>query len=239
VHECREQWWSHEVGTEYLAANPYDIPEMLFSLINAYWEHPYGELVFHIGSFTPYQAANTSSSDTFIRFPVEVQTMVLSHLSSKEIGSLRLASRSFRQLPKSLFLDLIKKELPWFWEFDELMELDAKYRAKVGHDNNDEMAKAHLEEERSKIKKVNWLTIYKHLIVLRRSILGVRNRARIWSVAEHIVERIGMLKDRLGVDDEDVLPFDLVDGEVMMGGPHKKYPGYDCSRCTILQITGQ
>jgi hypothetical protein len=42
--------------------------------------------------------------------------MVIEHLGSKDIASLRVASRSFRHLPYTLWHRLIKKEMPWIWE---------------------------------------------------------------------------------------------------------------------------
>jgi hypothetical protein len=43
------------------------------------------------------------------------------------IVNLKLASRSFRQLPKLLFLRLFKEALSWFLEFDELRAVDDRY----------------------------------------------------------------------------------------------------------------
>jgi len=73
--------------------------------------------------------------------------MLLSHLSSKDIGNLRLAARSFRQLPKQLFLRLIQDELPWFWEFDELKVADDEYwrRLYSEHDPEDSSGRSHKE----------------------------------------------------------------------------------------------
>lgn len=230
-----------------MAANPYDIPEMLLSLMNAYPEDQLGESVFLASSLPlPHTAqkqtkAPSNPTDTFGNFPNEVQTMILSYLSSKDIGSLRLASRSFRQLPKSLFLELIKKELPWFWEFAELKELYAKYWAKLGHDDdeeNQEAAAARLEEERQKTRKVNWLEVYKMLIRLKNSILGIKNRARIWGVTEEIVERIRMLQERLDVDEDDLVPYYLTEAEAEAAPKPGIHDGFDCPRCKIYQING-
>jgi hypothetical protein len=59
--------------------------------------------------------------------PTELKDMVLLHLASKDIGNLRLASRTFRQLPGCLFLSLTQDELPWFRQFDELKVIFAEY----------------------------------------------------------------------------------------------------------------
>jgi hypothetical protein len=54
--------------------------------------------------------------DSFDRLPKELRDMVIEHLGSKDIASLRVASRSFRHLPYTLWHRLIKKEMPWIWE---------------------------------------------------------------------------------------------------------------------------
>jgi hypothetical protein len=54
--------------------------------------------------------------DLFGKLPEELRDMVLAPLSSADIANLRLASRSFRHLPFTLWHDLIKKEMPWIWE---------------------------------------------------------------------------------------------------------------------------
>lgn len=46
-------------------------------------------------------------------------------------------------------------------------------------------------------ENVNWLMVYKQLCVLRKVVLGVRNRARIWHLVEEVVERIADLRERL------------------------------------------
>lgn len=46
--------------------------------------------------------------------------MLLGYVSRAEVGNLRLASRSFSQLPQAYFRHLIEDEMPWAWEIEVL-----------------------------------------------------------------------------------------------------------------------
>jgi len=202
IRECKAQFWNHIQGTEYLGANPYDIPAFPLSLLHEYCStYPQGEGAFEHRS-NNNRLANTdeprpaNNTDIFCKLSTELLYMVLSHLSSKEIGSLRLTTRSCRQLPKSCFQRLIKAELPWFWEFDQLRELGVAYQKKTSP-----------AQEGYHNEKINWLKIYKRLRSLESSVLGLRNRVRVWGVAEEIVERISDLRQR-HVDGLESVPTD-------------------------------
>jgi hypothetical protein len=123
--------------------------------------------------------------------------MILSQLSSRDIGSLRLASRSFRQLPKQLFFRLIQDELPWFWEFDELKAADDEFWKRFYSDQDPESSSERIKrsKEGNFTTDVNWLEVYKKLCSLKKGTLGVRNRARIWNVLEEVVARISRLRE--------------------------------------------
>jgi hypothetical protein len=115
VFQCREQEWNHFNGTEYLAANPLYIPKLLDIFRQATSTAP---------GFSPRNSAFTvtrgvplnSSNDLFVRLPAELQFEVLGYLRSKDIASLRLVSRAFRQLPIFYFQKLLNREMPWLWE---------------------------------------------------------------------------------------------------------------------------
>ncbi|KAL5320364.1 hypothetical protein ACEPPN_011165 [Leptodophora sp. 'Broadleaf-Isolate-01'] len=125
---------------------------------------PAGESVF-----CEISSPGENKTDPFRLLPAELKTMIRSDLSSQDIASLRLVSRSFRYLPKQLFLQLIEKEMPWFWEFDEL--------------------EAFMERARAD---------YSRLSLAKGRLLGLGNRVRVWNVAEDIAERIKHLRDDLG-----------------------------------------
>jgi hypothetical protein len=140
-----------------------------------------------------------SSADTFSVLPTELKDMVLSHLSSKDIGNLRLASRTFRQLPNRLFFRLIRDELPWFWEIDELRAACAEHREPLYNMQNpllSQLLSVHAVRERELLDRdMNWLEVYKKLCLLKKAMLGVRNRVRIWTVVEEVVARIARLRE--------------------------------------------
>ncbi|KAH6876571.1 hypothetical protein B0T10DRAFT_497762 [Thelonectria olida] len=110
----REQWWHHIRGDEWLAANPCLVPGLKSILSSAQYsnkddEHREG---VNLDAFTNA----TPSNDEFSRLPSEIRLMILMDLGSKDIANLRLASRTFRQLPGFLFHDLIMRETPWLYE---------------------------------------------------------------------------------------------------------------------------
>lgn len=112
---CRDQEWLHRNGTEYLAANPLYLPKLREILQQCVSTDP---------AFSPrnsafaisHDAPSKSSRDLFTRLPAELHIEILDHLRSKDIASLRLASRAFRHLPISYFQKLLNRELPWLWE---------------------------------------------------------------------------------------------------------------------------
>ena len=114
--------------------------------------------------------------------------MILSYLSSRDIAHLQRVSRSFRHLTKSLFKRLLQEEKPWFWELVKLEEL---YENPPYY-----MATSYPSNNRNK-KDLNWLTVWTGLQRLQQHKHGVRNRARIWKLAEEIVARIGRLRASL------------------------------------------
>lgn len=113
-----QQFWEHLDGCEYLGANPLLIPR-LAPILQAAIEKD--------TNFNPQDGAfpvsgNEGASDVFGSLPLEMRLQTLSYLGSSDIANLRLASRTFRQLPILLWRDLLLKEMPFLWEVwsDEL-----------------------------------------------------------------------------------------------------------------------
>ena len=102
----------HALGTEYLAANPVRVPKLL-DLLNECGERKCDAV------FADTSTRNTTA-DVFDLLPPELQSMVLGHLLRRDVANLRLASRTFSQLPQSFFHSLIKRKMPWIWEIDTL-----------------------------------------------------------------------------------------------------------------------
>lgn len=111
VKRGQSQWWDHNLGDEFLAANPCYVPGLKDILQAA--QKPAMDGASCV--FSQAQA-DFPSSDIFSKLPSEIRSMVLSQLTSKDIATLRLASRSFRELPQSLFRERLLQEKPWFWE---------------------------------------------------------------------------------------------------------------------------
>lgn len=112
VVRCAQQDWRHHNGTEYLVANP-----LFVTSLPAIWD----EATDVRGDFNPRHGAFAAvkppaTQDAFAKLPRELSLLILSQLSSNDIASIRLASRSFQQLPISFFHSLILREMPWLWE---------------------------------------------------------------------------------------------------------------------------
>jgi hypothetical protein len=115
VRKCNDQNWTHWKGTEYLVANPVYIPQLRDIFATAVDTAP--DFSPRNGAFNILESMEERTGvDMFERLPVELRTEVLDNLSSKDIASLRLASRVFSQLPVSYFQNLLKRECPWLWE---------------------------------------------------------------------------------------------------------------------------
>lgn len=163
----------------------------------------------------PQEIFYIQPSDSFSQLPQELKNMVLLHLPSPDIASLRLASRSFRQLPKSLFKRLILGEMPWFWEIDDIEEQDFAYwRRWVVKGYGEDLSRlpaipsqgidppAYKKQRKfardlmgGVKREINWLRVHEELKILQRGMLGVRNRVRVWRAVEEVVSRIGTLRD--------------------------------------------
>jgi hypothetical protein len=173
---------------------------------------PVGESVFREVS-----SDRENKTDPFRLLPEELKTMIRSDLASTDIASLRSVSRSFRILPKKLFLQLIEKELPWFWEFEELEAFMVKVR--------EDQYRMFVNPEQ-KSHPFNWYVLYKQLCLAKGKVLGLRNRVRIWNVAEEIAGRIQQLRD--GMSEGEDLTLLPTEKEKEAG---LEQCGYSCLKC--------
>lgn len=113
---------------------------------------------------------------------------------------------------------------------------------------NDDPEKVTYQDRANRIKKsregnftenVNWLIVYKQLCVLKKGVLGVRNRARIWHLVEEVVKRIVNLRERLtdpdgyAVEAGEYFPAEPTNDEVDAGLVRNSIY---CPRCTFGQI---
>ncbi|KAL3445136.1 hypothetical protein BJX65DRAFT_297232 [Aspergillus insuetus] len=105
--------WVHNPGDEWLAANPFYAPQLRGFLEEARNVSP---------SFTPHDSAfcssaiSCSSPDVFACLSADLRLLILLHLATPDIASIRQASRTFYHLPVSLWYRLLRQEMPWLWE---------------------------------------------------------------------------------------------------------------------------
>lgn len=114
VRHGKDKRWQHHAGDEFLAADPLHIPALIALFKAAV--RPQGSFDVRSSPFTACPTTSSHKSDVFARLPEELRDIVLSELISKDIANLRLASRTFRHLPATLWHDLMTKEMPWIWE---------------------------------------------------------------------------------------------------------------------------
>ena len=112
------------------------------------------------------ESIRAGSADPFLSVPMEVTSMVLEYLSSKDIASLRFATRAVRQVPQLMFRRLLLEDMPWMWEVEQIKALT----------------------------HAGWNQLYCAIKFDWIGLKGLQNRKRIWKDAEHIVRRIGQYK---------------------------------------------
>ena len=188
-----DQWWNFNQGDEWLAANPLEIPALTAILEAARRPHfdarnsPFGA-----GEAT---AAYTDSSDSFGKLPSELRDMVLASLGSKDIASLRLASRSFYHLPNTLWHDLILKEMPWIWEAWSdrpypFMACTTKQEIREHlQSGQDDFRKPRKVKQLDRLQ-TDWYNLYRQIAQEWKNIQGLQNRERIWKSIEYVIRRV-------------------------------------------------
>lgn len=119
VHKCRQQFWQHLPGKEYLAANPLYVPGLPTILLGAAKKE---DDLSHGGTEESELPKGTHPSfpigrdDVFDSMPLEICLLVVSFLNGTDLNNLRIASRTFTRLPNSVWHQLVREEMPWLWE---------------------------------------------------------------------------------------------------------------------------
>ncbi|ETS87757.1 hypothetical protein PFICI_01585 [Pestalotiopsis fici W106-1] len=187
---------------------------------------------------TVFRAARKAAGDMFASLPRELLLIILDPLGSKDIANLRLASRSFHQLPQSVFRTLTLRELPWLWEawssmeyskwaYHKPSELLPTYERREIRDEFLSRAETVLAEEARAVQdpepyhaaisalreenakeeealknypespaplqlheKTDWYHLRCELARNHSTLLGLRNRRRIWKDCEEILNQI-------------------------------------------------
>lgn len=218
VDAASNQYWTFNEGDEYLAANPLEIPALTSILESARRPPSYDarSSPFDAGSTTT--TTTTTTTDPISNLPSELRDMVLSYLPSKDIANLRLASKTFRYLPNTLWHDLLQKEMPWIWETwtdqpypymscttkRELQERrqagkpairlarggEATSRQKQLVAQADAEFRRPREVRRLERLRTDWYYLYCRIRREWGNINGLQNRERIWKCVEYVVRRV-------------------------------------------------
>ncbi|KAM6506229.1 hypothetical protein FSOLCH5_014417 [Fusarium solani] len=114
VENGQQQSWNHSPGDEYLAANPCFVPGLESLLSSAKRPKELGQADSEVTPTAVSMAKNPT--DLFSRLPGEIRMFILLQLGFRDIANLRLASRTFLQLPQSLFYHLTLSDSPWLYE---------------------------------------------------------------------------------------------------------------------------
>jgi hypothetical protein len=119
LNKCRQQWWDHYEGHEYIASNPVCVPGLADILRAAVLEPDTTSSeqrgVYDL-SDKDLSYRSSPRNDIFTSLPSEVHFLIVEHLDPTSIASLRGSSRAFRQLPQWLFHKLLRRKLPSLWE---------------------------------------------------------------------------------------------------------------------------
>lgn len=225
------QWWEHYPGAEVLVAYPLHV-EALSSLFKAA-QRPHEYFNAENSPFTLEISTEGNGSDPFGSLPAELCDMVVASLGSKDIASLRLASRSFRHLPTTLWHDLMQKEMPWIWEawsdrpyafmacttrteleaHDEAVRTERRKAAELLSEQRAirEEIIARKDAEFHQPRPVqfldrlhtDWYQLYCQLQKARKNIKGLQNRERIWKGIEFVIRRVTCPDEDLDVAREE------------------------------------
>jgi hypothetical protein len=107
-----EQKYHAVVGTEYLASNPTEVPEVaeiIRSCTRAASDIQFSQ-----------RPAPASTRDPFQALSPELLMMLLEILDRRDIANLSKSSQTFSQLPQTFLKRLLRKEMPWVWELDDI-----------------------------------------------------------------------------------------------------------------------
>jgi hypothetical protein len=182
------QWWRHELGTEYLVANPVDVPSLPQLLAKRFnkWPWPEHETWPARGGFAtaePSTLPGPNTFDPFLKLSPELKNMVLGYCSSKDFATLRLVTRAFWEVPMTIFREFLLRDMPWFWEARELP-----------------------------INTTDWPRLYRMAKFNWGNLKGLQNRRRIWADIEILLSRIARYRREGRIPDTDRGPFPHEDG---------------------------
>lgn len=172
--------WVHVPGTEYLAADPYNIPGLIKVLQDCIRKDSVAPDVY-----VETLKANQRVVDPFANHAPELRLLILDLLDYKDVAALRLVSRMFRVLPQKFFRKMICDRMPWIWEIDDAL---------VSNDRIDwfkfwsRLSQA--DGGKGKGKKGLSLKLEEPQLGRGARVNGLVNRRRIWFEAGQLLEKM-------------------------------------------------
>lgn len=114
VADGKAQYWKHNVGHEYLAANPVFIPNLRPILESAICN----EADFSVDNCTinGNLSAHAAPLDPFSVFPADILMTIVDYLAAADVAALQQSSCSFSRLPVRLWYSILRREMPWLYE---------------------------------------------------------------------------------------------------------------------------
>ncbi|RFN49779.1 hypothetical protein FIE12Z_5927 [Fusarium flagelliforme] len=196
VRQASQQWWEHNVGDEYLVANPCFVPglEPLLQTSGQKTDSQNGD-----SELTHIMTTGTANDDPFAKLPAEIKHAILVELSFKDIASLKLVSRAFQHLPNSVLYEVTVRDTPWLYEAWSSLPISfwatTTKEAMVKKWDDDTEAfnrSAHPAVPVRQLSRTgtDWLRLHAEIFRNRKSLLGLQNRRRIWKDCEEILDRI-------------------------------------------------
>ncbi|KAI6773007.1 hypothetical protein HG530_003965 [Fusarium avenaceum] len=192
VKMAHEQWWRHNRGDEYLAANPCFVPG-LESILSS--TQVLEKVDKDYSRLTPTAISpKTTSMDLFSCLPPEIRLSILSLLDFKDVANLRLTSRVFLQLPKSLFHQLTISNTPWLYEAWSSLPLSFWATTSPAElERNPEpprMPRPTTSVTLLDVAKTDWFHLQTGIRRNWQKLPGLQNRRRIWKDCEEILDRV-------------------------------------------------
>lgn len=222
VFEGQDQFWQHVPGREYLVANPLYVPALPTILLNAakVKKESYPRTMGDLELLKSHRVSSSAvQNDVFTFMPPEICLLITSYLNASDITNLRIASKVFTKLPNSVWLRLIREEMPWLWEshHDGVVHKPSIWTAVTANDLKVLRSERELYSEilggddtstREMVdfllpfpkevpgqlilprESTNWQAVYTEIKKNWSKLKGLQNRKRIWEDVEEILKRI-------------------------------------------------